>query len=68
MRLPSFAPVRNLDISGLNERSQSISVDFPQFFPQVWKTLGTDQTRMGVAGVRQTQPVKEPDSNTVQSD
>jgi hypothetical protein len=30
--------------SGLKRRIIAISVEFPQFFPQVWKTLGRDQT------------------------
>jgi hypothetical protein len=25
--------------------------EFPQFFPQVWKTLGSNQTRMRSTGV-----------------
>jgi hypothetical protein len=26
-------------------------VDFPQFFPQLWKTLGRDQTCMPAIGI-----------------
>src|SRR5438067_1318970 len=41
----------------------AISVDFPQFFPQLWKTLGRDQTPIEPAGIRV--PEKEADCSTV---
>jgi len=49
--------------SGLKRRIIAISVDFPQFFPQVWKTLGRDQTPIETAGIRV--PEKEADCSTV---
>jgi hypothetical protein len=37
--------------SGEKSSSSAISGEFPQFFPQVWKTLGGDQTYMPFVGV-----------------
>jgi hypothetical protein len=41
-----FASAETRDIPALNPRVPAELRDFPQFFPQVWKTLGRDQTRM----------------------
>jgi len=40
--------------------------DFPQFFPQVWKTLGRDQTCMSLE--RPESGVKDANCNTNQFD
>jgi len=53
-RLPGTAM-----ISDLNLNSAAHAVDFPQFFPQVWKTLGRDQRRHGCLFVQSRSEVLE---------
>jgi hypothetical protein len=52
--------------SGLNLWRRAKSGDFPQFFPQVWKTLGRDQIDMESAGRTATE--KDADCNTIALD
>src|SRR5205085_12267291 len=40
----------------------ALKLEFPQFFPQVWKTLGRDQTRM--ESLRRKAPEKDADCST----
>jgi hypothetical protein len=47
-----FAPRADRMKSGAKNRVLMIPPDFPQFFPQVWKTLGRDQTPMELDGCR----------------
>jgi hypothetical protein len=39
--------------------------EFPQFFPQVWKTLGTGQRNIGRVRPEMREIAKDADSNTV---
>src|SRR5438094_10068380 len=55
--------VRECCISKRKHAREVISCDFPQVFPQVWKTLGIDQTRMGFT--RPERPEKDADCSTV---
>src|SRR5262249_23648264 len=57
-RLPAANPPK----IGLNRQTSVKRRDFPQFFPQVWKTLGRDQTCMRSLGVRRT--MKDADCST----
>jgi hypothetical protein len=45
-RLSRSALAKKRDFSGLKPSDFAQPRDFPQFFPQVWKTLGRDQTCM----------------------
>jgi hypothetical protein len=58
----AFADLEILMVSGPNSKPIVNLVDFPQFFPQVWKTLGSDQRRMGSAGGGATE--KDADCST----
>ena len=55
--------VRECCISKRKHVREVISCDFPQVFPQVWKTLGVDQTPMGFT--RPERPEKDADCSTV---
>jgi hypothetical protein len=43
----TFAPRQNRVIPASIEGQPIRTREFPQFFPQVWKTLGRDQTGIG---------------------
>jgi hypothetical protein len=58
----AFASLEIRMISGPNSKPIVNLVDFPQFFPQVWKTLGRDQTHMRLFGDRTIE--KDADFNT----
>src|SRR5262249_9665033 len=57
VRFSDFRPRLTGCKYGEKSASSAISGEFPQFFPQVWKTLGRDQTYMSSAGV--PGPLKE---------
>ena len=63
-RICGFAPVRTPEKSQGTRPRSTVPVDFPQIFPQVWKTLVRDQTRMGSAGPAGTQFDEDADCNT----
>ena len=42
----AFAPPQSIEKSAQKPNVPKDLLDFPQFFPQVWKTLGSDPIRM----------------------
>lgn len=65
--LRGFAPIEIRMNQPLNRYTAVIRVAFPQFFPQVWKTLGRDQRVHGItaAGIVFE---KDADCSTVRAD
>jgi len=45
-QISEAAPPKTQEKSGDTPGIRTKPEEFPQFFPQVWKTLGRDQTRM----------------------
>ena len=61
-RLRELSPLGNFDVQA-SLRDRAIPGDFPQLFPQVWKTLGRDQTRMCLERIVRV-GLKDADCNT----